>query len=149
RKLLMVDPVGGVQQGFDGSGFLAAGSRYQADREQHHRNMFGQPANHHLALVVGLDIGAPEARIGGIRVGCSRGSCAAATASLPEAAGWSYKRVRRVWIVTGNLSSVIRAGGKGFVGVDGGDAQTAGKLNELGDCTGVGVRLINGARARG
>ncbi len=67
----MVDPVGGVEEGLDGAGLFAVGAGLEADGEEDERDAGGEAALHHLALVVGLDVGSAEVG-GGVGVGWRR-----------------------------------------------------------------------------
>ena len=90
---------------------LGPGSRRMVKRTS--GNARGEAALHHLAFVVGLDVGSAEVG-GGVCVGgARRRRCV------------GDEGVGCVGIAAGDVGLVVGAGAEGLVGVDAGDAEAA------------------------
>ncbi len=133
----VTDPVGGVEEDFDRAGLLAFRAGLEADGEHDDGDAGGEAALHHVALVVGLDVGSAEGGVGG-GVGV----------------GWGWRRrcvgdegVGGVGVASGDVGLVVGAYAEGLIGVDAGDAEARGKIDELADGSGVGVGFVEGVGA--
>ncbi len=130
REEEVIDPVGGVEKRLDEAGLLAVGAGLEADGEEDEGNASGEAALHHLALVVGLDVGSAEVRSGV----CVR---------RRDDGRSGDEGVWGVGVAAGYVGFVVGAGAESFVGVDAGDAQVAGEVDEFADLAGVGVGLVD------
>ncbi len=110
---------------------LGPGSRRMVKRTS--GNARSEAALHHLALVVGLDVGSAE-------VGWR---------AFALAGAWGWRRVGDegigcVGIAAGDVGLVVGAGAEGLVGVDAGRCRGGGQVDEFADFAGVGVGLVEG-----
>src|SRR5437868_15178060 len=99
----MIDPVGGVEEGFHVAGRFAVGAGLEANGEEDEGEAGGEAALHHQALVFGLIVGA-LCGAGGAVVGGGRSG---GVGAVLFACGVAFD---------------VGAGGEGFVGVDADDA---------------------------
>ena len=101
----------------------------QIDGEEDDREARGEAAVHHLVLEHGLDVGgALDLRVGGFGGGAFGGFGGGFLAGEVFAGG----------------AFGVGAGGKSLVGVDGGDGDARGQVDELADCAGGNVGGVDG-----
>src|ERR1700723_2801639 len=129
----MVDPIGGVKEGFHVARFFTVGAGREADGEENQREARGETALHHQALVLGLIVRALGSACDSV-VGCRRNG--------------GRGSVRAV-LLAGRVAFDVGSGGEGLVGVNADDADLGRQVREPSDFSGVDVCLVDGGGIRG